>query len=194
MTKLSRSFYINTNTLFLAEELIGSVLCTRINGQFTSGIISETEAYLGAEDRASHAFGNKLTERTSSMFLEGGHAYVYLCYGLHYLFNVVTGTIGNPQAVLIRNIIPLEGIELMKLRRGKLKKLMGGPAIISNSLGINLGHDKINLGGDTIWIETGEFDKEKYEIIRTARIGVQYSGSDALLPYRFLLQACRESE
>lgn len=189
MTKLSRSFYTNPDTLFLAKELIGSVLCTRINGQYTSGIISETEAYLGVSDRASHSFGNKLTNRTSSMFLEGGHAYVYLCYGLHYLFNVVTGTAGDPQAILIRNMIPLEGIEEMKNRRCKLKSLTGGPAIISKSLGINLNHNKIKLTGKTIWIEAGEFDKKKFELVNTARIGVENSGAAAFLPYRFLLQA-----
>lgn len=189
MTKLSRSFFVNPKTLFLAEDLIGKVLCTRVNGIFTSGIISETEAYLGATDQASHAFGNKLTKRTSSMFLEGGHAYVYLCYGLHYLFNVVTGPAGNPQAILIRDIIPLDGIEEMKLRRGNLKRLTGGPAIVSNSLGINLSHDKINLTGNTIWLETGNYDKKMFQIVNTARIGVNYAGSDAILPYRFLLQA-----
>jgi DNA-3-methyladenine glycosylase len=109
--KLSREFYLNHNVNQVAQALLGKVLVTRINGKITSGIISETEAYAGVTDKASHAYGGRLTRRTETMYQIGGTAYIYLCYGIHSLFNVVTAREGIPHAVLIRSVIPYQGIE-----------------------------------------------------------------------------------
>ena len=143
MKKLDRSFYLRDNVVAIAKELIGKRLCTNIDGVITSGIIVETEAYSGRNDKACHANNGKLTKRTSVMFEEGGLAYVYLCYGIHNLFNIVTNTKGNADAVLIRAIEPDSCFELMNERRNfpKRKYSVGsGPGCVSQALGINQMH------------------------------------------------------
>lgn len=181
------SFYLQEDVVDIAKQLIGKKITSTIEGQKVSGIISETEAYAGVCDKASHAYGGKITKRNAVMYEEGGKSYVYLCYGMHYLFNVVTNVKGIPHAVLIRNVIPLEGIEVMEKRRkiSALKKtFLTGPATFTQAFGINMQHNRLNLLDSEISI--CKFEHPFNEIIAGPRIGVAYAGKDALLPYRFL--------
>jgi DNA-3-methyladenine glycosylase len=191
---LPRSFYLRPNVVQIARELLGKHLVTRMDGRITSGIICETEAYAGVTDHASHAFGGRRTVRTEVMYAQGGTAYIYLCYGVHSLFNVVTNKQDIPHAVLIRGIIPAEGIEIMLHRAGKEKvsKDFGiGPGKVSKILGIhytNTGMDLTVRKDDSpaaIWIEDRVVVVNPADIITGVRIGVGYAGADALLPYRF---------
>jgi DNA-3-methyladenine glycosylase len=194
---LPREFYTRPDVVQIARELIGKKLCSRIGGQFTSGIISETEAYAGVTDRASHAYGNRRTARTEIMYKTGGTGYIYLCYGVHSLFNVVTNREGIPHAVLIRGIIPDEGIPLMLQRTHKqnITKNFGiGPGNVTKALGIHFSLTGIDLTkkntdsrNDAIWLEEKNYKVKNSEILITTRIGVQYSGEAAKFPYRFVL-------
>ena len=187
--KLDRSYYLNEDVVFLARDLIGKVLCTRIKGKYTSGVISETEAYAGATDRASHAFGNRRTNRTEIMYQRGGLSYVYLCYGIHKLFNVVTGPVDMPHAVLVRGVKPLDGIELMEKRRKKRVSDNGfssGPGTLTVALGIDMDHNKKDLRGDIVWIEDRKIEVPPAGIEISPRIGIDYAKEDKDLPYRFL--------
>lgn len=188
---LPEKFYLQNDVVKTAKQLIGKVLVTKINGIRTSGIITETEAYAGETDRASHAFGGRRTKRTETMYLRGGVAYVYLCYGLHSLFNVVTNKAETPHAVLIRAIEPLEGIDEMNRRLAAARMKAGGvgPAKVSAALGITLQLDKAALNSETICIEDHEIKISPRKIIAGPRIGVDYAGEDAKLPYRFFIQA-----
>ena len=148
MSKLGIDFYQREDVLAISHELLGKVLCTNFNGSLTTGIIVETEAYAGVADRASHAYGGRRTNRTEVMYSPPGTAYVYLCYGIHHLFNVVTNVEGVPHAVLIRAIEPIEGIDIMLQRRKMSKllpKLTAGPGILSQALGISTQHSWISL-------------------------------------------------
>jgi DNA-3-methyladenine glycosylase len=196
MTLLSRDFYIRPDVVTIARELLGKVLVTNIDGQLTSGIITETEAYAGATDKASHAFGGRRTERTEIMYRVGGTAYVYLCYGVHSLFNIVTNIENIPHAVLIRGIRPVDGIPEMLLRTGKAlvnKNLANGPGKVSKALGIHYSHTGTDLvngpvkASKKIWIEDRGVPVINSKILSTPRIGVEYAGEDAMLPYRFLV-------
>lgn len=180
------------DTLHIARNLLGKLLSTRIDGQTTAGIITETEAYLGVTDRASHAYGGRRTSRNEPMYATGGIAYVYLCYGIHHLFNIVTANEGNPQAVLIRGIFPVEGIGWMLQRRASkpLKPAHGiGPGNVSKLLGIKTIHSGLPLielfQNDAIWISDIGLNSETFPILCSERVGVEYAGTDALLPYRF---------
>jgi DNA-3-methyladenine glycosylase len=186
--KLPINFYKNLDTVSIAMELIGKTLCTNINGQKTSGIILETEAYNGATDKACHAYNYKLTSRTKTMFETGGIAYIYLCYGIHHLFNVVTNIENEPHAVLIRAIKVVDGVETMSERMKKTIKPgdnIIGPGKLTKALGINKTFDKTSLLSDIIWIEDCGISKSKIEITASTRIGVEYAGEDAKLLYRF---------
>lgn len=183
---LPRSFYTRNEVVTIGRELLGKMLCTRIKGGLTKAIITETEAYAGIDDRASHAYGGRRTARTEPMYSEGGVAYVYLCYGMHHLFNVVTGEEGTPHAVLIRAAIPADGKKLMQRRRGKIKKdrtLMAGPGSVSQALGITTRLTGASLRSDRIWIEDVGLDSGSITI--GPRVGVGYAGDDAARPYRF---------
>ena len=189
--KLPESFYLNTDVVHLAKSLIGKYLFTFIDGVTTGGYIVETEAYNGAIDRASHAFGNRNTPRTSTMFMEGGIAYVYLCYGIHEMFNVVTSVEGQPHAILIRAIDPTDGIEAMLWRRNMetLKpNITRGPGSVAKALGISRAINAISLQEDTLWIEDRGLAIPDEEIASGPRVGVDYAGDDALLPYRFYVK------
>lgn len=184
---LSKPFYTRPDVVQIARDLIGKYLFTQFEEGITGGIITETEAYEGATDRASHAFGNRRTARTEVMFAEGGVAYVYLCYGIHSLFNIVTNVKDIPHAVLIRGIHPVEGLDIMLKRAGKDKIVRGfgsGPGKVSKLLGIHYSHSGLDLQGDKIWVEDRGLELAK-QIISGVRIGVDYAGEDALLPYRF---------
>lgn len=180
-------FYVRDDVVQISRELLGSYLFTSIDGYVTGGKIIETEAYRGPEDRASHAYNNRRTHRTEVMFHQGGVSYVYLCYGLHNMLNVVTNREGTPHAVLIRAIEPLEGIEMMLKRRKKEKRdttLTNGPGTVARALGIDRQLNGASLLGETVWIEKGENPKK---IVTRPRVGIDYAGEDAKLPWRFLL-------
>jgi len=190
--KLTKDFYTGTDVVSLAKELIGKCLFTNFENNFCGGIITETEAYAGITDKASHAYNNRFTKRTEIMFREGGIAYVYLCYGMYSLFNVVTNKENIPHAILIRSIFPTEGKEIMQKRFGKnnLEKYkLNGPGKLSKAMGIHYSHSGINLLENKIWIEDLNIKLNENEILSTNRIGIDYAGEDALLPYRFVYQA-----
>lgn len=192
LAKLERHFYTRDDVVEVARALLGKVLCSDIDGCVTKAIITETEAYAGVEDRASHAYGDRRTPRTEPMFAEGGIAYVYLCYGIHHLFNVVTGSEGNPLAVLVRAGLPLAGIDEMLARRGKEcvdKNLLAGPGSLSQALGIRTPLSGTSLSGESIWIENHDIEIADPAIAVGPRIGIDYAGEDVALPYRFVIAA-----
>lgn len=184
---LKSSYYQNHDVVFLAKDLIGKTLCSRINGKLTCGIITETEAYAGVTDKASHAYSGRRTNRTETMYSKGGVSYVYLCYGIHRLFNIVTNAKDIPHAILIRAIYPTKGIEEMVKRRGVKfsANLCVGPGKVSQALGIDLIHDNTLLTGKKIWIQDDNIRIKDNDIHVGPRIGVDYAGKDAKLPYRF---------
>ncbi|PKQ70676.1 DNA-3-methyladenine glycosylase [Raineya orbicola] len=191
MQKLSKEFYTRDDVVQIAKDLLGKYLFTKINGVITAGKIVETEAYCGKTDKACHAHRNRYTERTRIMFEEGGRAYVYLCYGMHSLFNVVTNIKGEADAVLVRAIEPVEGIEIMLERRNfaKIKpQLTAGPGALSQALGIGREHYGEILWGDTIWIAENQFCRENFEILTSTRVGIAYAQEDAFLPWRFRIK------
>lgn len=179
------SFYERDDVVLIAQELLGKVLFSRMDGVLTGGIITETEAYRGPTDRACHAYNNRKTPRTQVMFENGGVAYVYLCYGMHYLFNVVTAKPGMPHAVLIRSLKPTHGLETMRLRRRNKNPLTKGPGALCQALGITKEHYGYSLTQEPLWIEEGVHVDN---IHATKRIGVDYAGKDADLLWRFLLE------
>jgi DNA-3-methyladenine glycosylase len=187
MPKLKSSYYLNPDVVFLAKDLIGKTLCTHINNKLTCGIITETEAYAGIIDKASHAYGERRTNRTETMYSKGGVSYVYLCYGIHRLFNIVTNANDIPHAILIRAIYPTKGIEEIIIRRGAKysDKLCVGPGKVSQALGIDLIHNNISLTGKEIWLQDDHVKMNENDIHVGPRIGIDYAGEDAKLPYRF---------
>lgn len=188
--KLPESFYERKDVVKIARELLGKGLFTKINGIVSGGMIVETEAYSWKE-KGCHAFGGKMTGRNEIMFAKGGHSYVYLCYGMHNLFNVVTNVADTAEAVLVRAIEPTVGIEEMKLRRGDLKNpfhLTSGPGKLTRALGINRTFNGKYLLNTDVWIEDlGVIVKNK-DIIASKRIGIDYAGEDAALPWRFTIK------
>lgn len=189
--KLTRQFYAQKDVVKIARALIGKKLVTNFEGQLTCGIITETEAYAGITDKASHSFGTKRTPRTEVMYGEPGRAYVYLCYGIHSLFNIITNKKETPHAVLIRSILPIHGNDLIYMRRKIIKpidKICTGPGTVCQGLGIQIKHSGIDLEGDEIWLEESEFNPTNDQLLTRPRIGVDYAGEDALLPYRFTLK------
>lgn len=189
--KLPLSYYSNQDVLFLAQNLLGKVLFTAIGDDITAGIIVETEAYFGVQDKASHAYGGRRTNRTEPLYSHGGISYVYLCYGIHHLFNVVTSVEDDPHAVLIRAVEPLIGKEIMEYRRNmpfSKAAISSGPGSAAKALGINQSFNKKDLTGDEIWIEDHGILYKPDEIIAGPRIGVAYAQEDALLPWRFFVK------
>ncbi|TKC09344.1 DNA-3-methyladenine glycosylase [Pedobacter frigoris] len=194
MAKLPLSFYQNIEVNQLAVQLLGKRLYTCVNGVLTGGIIVETEAYKGVEDKASHAYGGRFTDRTRVMYEQGGLSYVYLCYGIHHLFNVVTAPQGIPHAVLIRGLEPVEGLDVMQERRNMpvLKpNLTAGPGALAKAMGIDRGLNAKDLGGDEIWIEDKGLSFNDDEIVSSPRVGVDYAGDHALLPWRYYVKGNR---
>lgn len=188
MKVLSRSFYLHENVALTAKKLLGKVLITNIQGKRTSGIIVETEAY-SYKERGCHAFNGKMTERNKIMFGKGGFAYVYLCYGVHQLFNVVTNKQNKPEAVLIRALQPLEGTEWMtqRMQTDSLTRITSGPGKLTKALGI----DRTLNGKDLITSEVciGEGVKvNNKQIVTATRIGIDYAGPDAKLLWRFYIK------
>jgi DNA-3-methyladenine glycosylase len=188
MSIIRPSYYQHNDVVFLAKDLIGKTLCTRINDKLTAGIITETEAYAGVEDKASHAYGGRRTNRTETMYSKGGVSYVYLCYGIHRLFNIVTNEKDVPHAILIRAIYPTQGIDEILKRRNAARltpNLCVGPGKVSQALGIDLLHNNVSLNGKQIWLRDDKVNIKQEDIQTGPHIGVDYAGFDATLPYRF---------
>jgi DNA-3-methyladenine glycosylase len=191
MKKLPNSFYRRDDVLQVAKELLGKVLVTKWDGAVTSGRIVEVEAYAGEPDRASHAFGGRRTQRNEVMYSNGGLSYVYLCYGIHHLFNVVTHKKDVPHAILIRALEPIKGIDMMLQRTGKMKldhTLTRGPGNLSKAMGIYKHHNGIELAGNEIYIGDDGKGYAESQIASSPRIGVDYAGAHAKLPYRFYIK------
>jgi DNA-3-methyladenine glycosylase len=189
--KIDSAFFLGSNVTLIAKQLLGKKLITNFNNQLTSGIIVETEAYAGITDKASHAYGAKRTNRTEIMYNSGGTIYVYLCYGIHHLFNIVTNKKDIPDAVLLRAIEPIDGIDIMLARRNKKKQdytLTSGPGTLSEALGIKTNYSGQSIQNSDIWIEDIGLKIPENEIICSPRVGVAYAQEDALLPYRFRIK------
>ena len=195
MVKLDRSFYLK-DTVTVATQLLGKLLVHEMDGKMMSGIIVETEAYLGTEDRAAHSFGGRRTPRNEAMYSLGGHAYIYFIYGMYYCFNVVTGHKGVPEAVLVRALEPVEGLDFMaaarykkdyaSLRTRQRINLTNGPGKLCMALNIDRSLNGEDLSGIRIYIEDRT---ETPEICSSKRIGIDYAGEDRDLPLRFYIQS-----
>lgn len=189
--KLDQQFYEHDDVVEISKNLLGKYLFTRIGGVLSGGMIVETEAYNGRCDKACHAFNNKRTKRTAIMYEPGGKAYVYLCYGIHYLFNVTTNRADKADAILIRAIEPTVGLEVMQQRRkmaAVAPRLTAGPGVVSQALGISREQYGESLLGNVVWIEDRNVTIPETEIVSGKRIGVEYAGEDALLPWRFYIK------
>ncbi|MEZ5057587.1 MAG: DNA-3-methyladenine glycosylase [Saprospiraceae bacterium] len=196
MKILPKSFYLSSDVQQIAQNLLGKILWTNINHQVSYGRIVETEAYQAPHDKASHAYNWRKTNRTQTMFLEGGHAYIYLCYGIHHLFNVVTGQTELPHAILIRGLEPLYGMELMAARTNKpesSKTLSNGPGSLSKALGITTKQDAINVYSpeSEIKIMDDGFQLSKKEIIAGPRVGIDYAEEYISKPWRYFITGNR---
>ncbi len=188
---LQADFYRQKSVVSIAKNLLGKILVTTFEGRITAGRIVETEAYNGEVDKAPHAFNGRRTSRTEIMYAMGGTSYVYLCYGIHHLFNVVTNEKDIPHAILIRALDPMIGIDLMLKRTGKKKldyTLTKGPGNVSKAMGIHTSHSGVSLMEGDIFIADDHFKLKSSEIEATPRIGVDYAGDDAMLPYRFIIK------
>ena len=189
--KLPVDYYLNEDVVWLAKDLLGKVLYTKINGEISAGIIVETEAYFGIKDKASHAYGGRRTNRTETMYAHGGVAYVYLCYGIHNLFNVVTSVKDDPHAVLIRAIEPLIGQGIIEERRNMpitKAAISSGPGSAAKALGIDRTFNLKDLSEDEVWIEDHQIRYLDEEIAAGPRVGVAYAKEHALLPWRFFVK------
>ena len=185
---LPESFYQRDNVALIAKELLGKHLYTCIRGKVTSGIIVETEAY-SQREKGCHAF-NGQTPRNRIMFGNGGFAYVYLCYGIHHLFNIVTNTEGIADAVLIRALKPQEGQSLMMKRMNvaSIKRITSGPGKLTKALGIDRRLNGKYLLNDEVWVQDNGSSISRNDIVASKRIGIDYAGKDALLPWRFTIK------
>jgi DNA-3-methyladenine glycosylase len=185
--KLDRQFYTRQETLAVARDLLGKLIVVPDQtGKRISGMIVETEAYLGEIDRAAHTYQGRRTPRNESAYALGGHVYVFFVYGMYYQFNVVCGPVDHPQVVLVRAVEPVEGIEIMRLRRGEMKdrNLTSGPGKLCIAFGIDRSLNGADLLGDQIWIEHHRSFTDD-EIAVGKRIGIDYAGEDVENPWRF---------
>jgi DNA-3-methyladenine glycosylase len=191
MLKLPETYYTGNDVVAIARNLIGKYLFTRFDGLTTGGYIVEAEAYNGIIDKASHAYGNRKTPRTSTMFMQGGIAYVYLCYGIHEMLNIVTSVEGQPHAILIRAINPTVGLDVMQARRNMAvikPNITMGPGSVAKALGVSRKINGVSLQNDTMWVEDQGLTFGDNAIAAVPRVGVDYAGDDALLPYRFYVK------
>ncbi|MDB5249964.1 MAG: DNA-3-methyladenine glycosylase [Segetibacter sp.] len=189
--KLPLSFYERDDVANITRELIGKVLVTNFNGRLTAGRIVEAEAYNGPFDKASHSYNNRRTKRTEVMYSQGGVAYVYLCYGIHQMFNIVTNVKDVPNAILIRALEPMEGMDVMLERTKKTVDkfdLTRGPGNVAKALGLHTSQTGTSLLSDELYVCDDGVRYKENDIITTARIGVDYAAEDALLPYRFVVK------
>lgn len=187
---LPKSFFERNDVVTITKEILGKVVVTNFNNTITAGRIVEAEAYNGPFDKAAHSYNNRRTKRTEVMYANGGVAYVYLCYGLHQMFNIVTNKAGIPNAILIRALEPLAGIDTMLARSNKTIHsfdLTRGPGNVAKALGLYTTHSGMSLDNE-IYIADDGYSYKENEIAATARIGVDYAAEDALLPYRFIVK------
>jgi DNA-3-methyladenine glycosylase len=186
---LPLSFYENPDVTDAARQLLGKVLVSSLGSERTAGIITETEAYCGRNDKACHANNGLRTSRTEVMYGRPGRAYIYLCYGIHHLMNVVTNREGLADAVLIRGLKPLEGIKLMRERRQikKDKNLANGPGKLSQALSITTDLNATSLRQPPLWIEDRGIEIPEKFVEATPRIGVDYAGEHAKRPWRYIV-------
>lgn len=190
---LPEDFYQRTDVVKIARELLGKVLVTKVAGVVTSGMIVETEAYSWKE-RGCHAYDARKTQRNAIMFEKGGYAYVYLCYGMHNLFNVVTNKNDVAEAVLVRALEPVHGVKEMEMRRGTLANkfhLTSGPGKLTKALGIDRKLNGKFLLDNEVWIEDTGKKISAGNIEASARIGIDYAGEDARLPWRFTIKGSK---
>lgn len=190
MTLLPQEFYLDADVVSLSQKLLGKYLFTKTREGLTGGIITETEAYKGPEDKASHAYLMRRTARNEVMYARGGIAYVYICYGIHYLLNVVTNEVNIPHAILLRSMQPTVGIDLMLKRRKKKqldKTLTKGPGNLCQALHVTRDFNGESLTGSRIWIEDRNFNIKTKDIIISPRVGIDYAEEHAFLPWRFQL-------
>lgn len=191
--KLSKEYYCNEDVVALAADLLGKELFTCIEGSLCSGIIVETEAYKGPEDLGSHAYGGRRTARNETMYAEGGVIYMYVCYGIHDMLNVVTGPEASSHAILIRAARPVQGLEQMRERRMLFnddKRLCKGPGSLAKAFGLNKAHDKLPLSGDLVWIEERTELVKPGDIVRAPRVGLNIIEPYRSVPWRFYLRDC----
>lgn len=184
---LNRDFYIKDG-ITLAKDLLGKILVKEIDGVLYKGRIVETEAYMGAIDKACHAYNNRRTKRTEAMYREGGYSYIYLIYGMYYCFNVTASIKDNPEAVLIRALEPLDNKDIMlKIRKVKSEKyIANGPGKLTKALGITSDDNNIDLTlGKNIWIEDDGYIPNK--ITETTRVGIDYAEEFKEKPWRFYI-------
>ncbi len=191
--KLPAEYYSTEDVNFIAKDLLGKFLVTKINGEITSGIIVETEAYRGPDDRACHAYNNRRTPRTEVMFKAGGVAYIYICYGMHHLMNIVTGPEEHAHAVLIRAVQPVDGIEIMAARRNMKAddfRLTRGPGALSVALGLTsqLTGASLHARSTPLWIEDRGVKYTKQQVCSGKRIGVESAGEAAHWPWRYFVK------
>lgn len=184
---LPSSFYANPDVVAAAKAFLGKRIFSMVDGELCSGIITETEAYCGRNDKACHANNGLRTARTEIMYGEPGRAYIYLCYGIHHLFNIVTNRKGLADAVLIRAVEPVDGLEVMKQRRQtrQIRNLTNGPGKWTQAFGITTRLNKVSLSVPPVWIENSSITPSN--IIESPRIGIDYAGEDALRLWRFQL-------
>lgn len=188
--KLPASFYERDDVVLIAKELIGKLLVTNLQEHFTAGRIVETEAYEGETDKACHASKGR-TGRTEVMFGAGGHAYIYLCYGIHQMFNIVTSGKGTPHAILIRAVEPVAGIDVMLERTGKRNQdytLTRGPGNVGKAFGFHTSQTGMPVTGNEMFVADDGFLINQHDIIASPRIGVDYAGAHAEWHYRFYLK------
>lgn len=189
--KLPLSFYQREDVITIARELLGKYLYTNIDGEITGGKIVETEAYNGPDDRGSHAFNNKRTPRNQMMYSAGGLVYMYICYGIHDMLNIVTGINDSSHAVLIRAIEPSTGIGTMRERRTLFtddKRLCQGPGALGKALGLNKVHNGADLQGDIIWIEDQGLSFLVNQVQAAPRVGMNFEGPFKTIPWRFYVK------
>ena len=194
MKKLSLSFYQRKEVVAIAKDLIGKIVVTNIDGKITSGRIVETEAYVANVDKASHAYNGRRTLRNEAMYAEGGAVYVYICYGMHNMLNIVTNDLNVPDAILIRALEPINGIEIMLERTGKImldNTLTKGPGNVAKAMGISKNISGLMVGEKIINIYKDDISFFQNEIGTSKRIGIDGAGTDAFLPYRFYLKGNR---
>jgi len=188
--KLPRSFYTRNDVLIISKQLLGKTLCTNIDNKLTKATITEVEAYCGRTDEGCHAYPNRRTKRTAIMYGQGGFAYVYICYGIHTMLNIVTNKQGLANCILIRGVEPIEGKQYAHKRRGLKKynyKIATGPGCVGQAMGINIKHYGTDLLDNIVWIENGAALK-KNEIGISQRIGMNFDGPDKYLPWRFFIK------
>lgn len=185
---LPLEFYTQGSVVTIAKKLLGKVLFSKNKGIVTGGIICETEAYGGITDKACHAYGGRYTKRTETMYLQGGVAYVYLCYGMHHMLNVVTNIEGSPEAVLIRALHPLRGISPMQKRRNGRKNLTDGPGTLCQALAITKQENGLSLKSKSLWIEYRDYKIPTKDILTSPRIGIDFAKEDALKPWHFRIK------